>query len=133
MEKLILEQLVKVSEQIGELKVEMREGFKRQDEKIEARFKEQDEKIEARFKEQDEKFDARFKEQDEKFDARFKEQDKEIVSLRAEMKSGFKQQSERTDKLEHTLKENLDDISGIFNDIFRILSQHANKIINLEK
>ena len=41
MEKIMLEQFMNLSKQIGELGARMEEGFKRQDEKMERRFKEQ--------------------------------------------------------------------------------------------
>ena len=44
MEKMILEQLINMSRQIGELGARMDEGFRRQDEKIEKEFKEQNQK-----------------------------------------------------------------------------------------
>ena len=60
MEKAILEQLVQLSAQIGELKSEMKQGFKEQNTKIEALHVEMNE----RFQEQDAKFEKRFQEQD---------------------------------------------------------------------
>ena len=45
MEKIMLEQFMNLSKQIGELGARMEEGFKRQDEKMERRFKEQDNKM----------------------------------------------------------------------------------------
>lgn len=45
-EKAILEQLVILSQQVGEIRTEMRDGLKRIDEEKEQSFKEQDKKIE---------------------------------------------------------------------------------------
>ena len=45
MEKMILQQLINMSRQIGELGVRMDEGFRRQDEKMEKEFKEQNQKM----------------------------------------------------------------------------------------
>lgn len=66
MEKAILEQLVTMSKQIGELGARMDEGFKNQNNKIEdlrnemnQRFKEQDERIDKKFEEQDKRIDQK--------------------------------------------------------------------------
>lgn len=45
MEKMILEQLINMSRQIGEIGARMDEGFRRQDEKMEKEFKEQNQKM----------------------------------------------------------------------------------------
>ena len=137
MEQLMLEQFMKLSAQIGEIKgevhslrTEMKEGFKEVYSVMDARFKEQDEKFEKRFKEQDEKFEQRFKEQDEKFENRFDKQDERFDSLEKEMREGFKQQSKENAAIRQLIYENAQDTSYILHDIIRSLENNGIEVVN---
>lgn len=101
MEQLILEQLVKLSEQMGqfkaEIRAEMREGFA----EVNQKFKEQEEKFNKKF----EKIDQRFKEQDEKF---------------AEINKNFVEINKKFD-------DNIIEIADMFGGVYRALDTKSDK------
>ena len=90
MEQLILEQLVKLSNQIGEtkaeLKAEMQNGFRIQKEEI---LKEMD----RRFDEQEKRFDEKLAKQEKMFDEKLTNQKEDIL---VEMDKKFEKNAEET-------------------------------------
>ena len=106
-EKAILEQLVQLSGQIGELKSEMRQGFK----DVDKRFQEQDSKIEILRAEMQKSFKTH--------DARFK-------ALQSEMQKGFEEQKQISEKLNHDLLWNMEDASDIILGFYHELNDKIN-------
>ena len=106
MEKAILEQLVGAR---------MDEGFKNQNNKIENLRNE----MNQRFKEQDEKIEQKFKAQDQKNYKKFKVQENRIDRLEKKM-------DERFDRIEKKIDEISKGSGEIFSDVFREISKVKN-------
>ena len=118
MEQLMLEQFIKLSEQIGEIKTNMNFRFEKLESEMHAGFKAHDEKISSL---------------ESEMRAGFKAHDEKIASLESKMHDGFRQQSMKTDKLQETLDENTKDTAEIFHYIFKGLEKNEKKIINLSR
>ena len=129
MEQLMLEQFMKLSEQIGEIKTNMNFRFEKLESEMHAGFKAHNEKISSLESEMHEKFDSL----ESEMRAGFKAHDEKIASLESEMRDCFKQQSMKTDKLQKTLEENTRDTAEIFHYIFKGLGENEKKIINLSR
>ena len=130
MEKAILEQLVLLSGQIGELKSEMKQGFKEQNTKIESLHVEMNE----RFQEQDAKFEKRFQEQDAKFDNFKTEINERFKEQNAKIENGFKEQKQVSEQLRQDLLWNMQDASdiiiGFYNELNNKIHTSYNKLKN---
>lgn len=132
MEQLMLEQFMKLSEQIGEIKTDIKFRFEKLESEMRAGFKAHDE----RFASLEAEMRAGFKVHDEKFashDEKITSLEEKVASLEAEMRAGFEQQSIKNDKIQQTLEENFLETAEIFNDIFKILGQNEKKIANLSR
>lgn len=107
--------LVDILQEIKNLRIEMNQRFKEQEErldkKMDQKFKEQEErldkKMDQRFKEQEERIEARFKEQDKKTDQKFEEQDKIIIQTKQMLMQHIKEQ------IDTSTKEIAEELRGI--------------------
>ena len=118
MEKLILEQLVKLSNQMGEMKgelqTEMREGFRKVDERFE--------QIDERFKQVDERFEKMQVQIDERFEGIQIQIDEKVDRL-----------DKKIDKLDKKLDDNIKGIANIFHDTWDSSRKDYDKIIRMIK
>ena len=112
MEKIMLEQFMLLSKQIGELGARMEEGFKRQDEKIDNVEKNLNEKIVDVKNELNEKIDNVEKNLNEKIDDVKNELNVKIDNVEKELKG--------------SIAENMQSAAEMFTDVFKEIEKVEN-------
>ena len=127
MEKIMLEQFMNLSKQIGELGARMEEGFKRQDKEQDNKMIEMEKRLNVRMAQREERLDTKIdnveKKLNDKIDNVEKKLNDKIDSVKEELNIKIDNAEEN---LNNSMSQNIKDTAEMFTDVFKEIEKVGN-------